>query len=335
MKERLPEVSSNEKINLHLSKNIYNKIVYLCNKIHNVEWSGVLFYDVKGNIKNPSKMSCIIKDILPMDMGSTTYTEYSFDSRVSNFIEKKDERFDWFVGHIHSHNNMKTFFSATDMEELSDNSEHHNFYLSLIVNNKMNMTAKIAQRVKVNSVSYHANDKNGDNYRKVYDPENEALMIYDCNIIIEKLEEEFVNAVNKIIKENTKTNKKRKIADIPSLSFNNLDEAISDWNKTNTLAQPVDDEKIEEAILYSWNNGFVYYDDTIEDFIDQSILFNDHKINDFRIDVDMINEWIEINSLKFKTNSIYKSIYKKLGEFTITYPELIPSLEKFKHDTKI
>jgi proteasome lid subunit RPN8/RPN11 len=228
MKEQLPEVLSKEKVKLFLSKDIYNKIVYLCNRIHNVEWSGVLFYEVKGNIKNPSKMSCNVKDILPMDMGSTAYTEYSFDSRVNNFIERKDERFDWFVGHIHSHNNMKTFFSATDMEELNDNSEHHNFYLSLIVNNKMDMTAKIAQRVKINSVSYNASDKNGDTYKKVYDPGNEILMIYDCTIVTEKLDAEFVNAVDKIVKENTKVVKKKS-----TLSFGNLDEAIN--RRSNSL----------------------------------------------------------------------------------------------------
>jgi proteasome lid subunit RPN8/RPN11 len=328
MKEQLPEVLSKEKVKLFLSKDIYNKIVYLCNRIHNVEWSGVLFYEVKGNIKNPSKMSCNVKDILPMDMGSTAYTEYSFDSRVNNFIERKDERFDWFVGHIHSHNNMKTFFSATDMEELNDNSEHHNFYLSLIVNNKMDMTAKIAQRVKINSVSYNASDKNGDTYKKVYDPGNEILMIYDCTIVTEKLDAEFVNAVDKIVKENTKVLKKKS-----TLSFGNLDEAISDWNKTNTLASPVEDEKIEEAILYAWNDGFVYYDQDIEEFMDEASMASFNV--SLKLDVEKIDEWIELNSLKFKTKSIYKSIYKKLDGLTFVFPELVEPLQKFKHDAKI
>ena len=34
---------------------ILNKIKYLCKTIPNVEWSGVLFYSLKGSIKKPEK----------------------------------------------------------------------------------------------------------------------------------------------------------------------------------------------------------------------------------------------------------------------------------------
>jgi hypothetical protein len=39
---------------------------------------------------------------------------------------------------------MNVFFSGTDMGELNDNSPKHNIYLSLIVNNYLDMTAKLA-----------------------------------------------------------------------------------------------------------------------------------------------------------------------------------------------
>lgn len=44
---------------------------------------------------------------------------------------------------------MDVFFSGTDKQELVTNSEHHNFYLSLIVNNRNEMTAKVAFRTKI------------------------------------------------------------------------------------------------------------------------------------------------------------------------------------------
>jgi hypothetical protein len=54
-----------------------------------------------------------------------------------------------------------------------------------------------------------------------------------------------------------------------------------------------------------------------------------------KLDVEKIDEWIELNSLKFKTKSIYKSIYKKLDGLTFVFPELVEPLQKFKHDAKI
>ena len=51
---------------------------YLCKAIPEVEWSGILLYEVKGSIKDAKNMSLIVKDIIPMDKGSHTYTEYNF-----------------------------------------------------------------------------------------------------------------------------------------------------------------------------------------------------------------------------------------------------------------
>ena len=53
--------------------------------------------------------------------------------------EDFDVRSQWKVGHIHSHNVMRVFFSGTDMDELHDNAPSHNFYVSLIVNNLLTL----------------------------------------------------------------------------------------------------------------------------------------------------------------------------------------------------
>ena len=151
-------------------------------EIPKVEWSGVLFYKVIGSITKPAGFECIITDILPMDMGSKTYTEYQFDQTVADYIEQDDERFDWKIGHIHSHNTMKTYFSGTDMSELNDNSEFHNYYLSLIVNNFMDMTAKIAYRATTEGFSYTAIDENGNNYSKKLHLPQTYLIIHNCTI---------------------------------------------------------------------------------------------------------------------------------------------------------
>ena len=308
-----------------MSKNIYFKILYLCNKIHEVEWSGVLFYDVKGNIKNPSKMSCTVKDILPMNMGSAAYTEYSFDDRVNTYIEKEDERFDWLIGHVHSHNNMKTFFSSTDMAELNDNSEHHNFYLSLIVNNKMSMTAKIAQRIQVSGITYLGNDKDGNTYKRNYSPNKEVLMIYDCDIELEDFEKEFTSAVTRIINDNKK--------DFKNFVNSRDIQKTFDWTVKQkvTVPNPLDDIDIEEAILYTFQNGNIFYGDDLDKVLEDAFLLDSHP----SFEVDTLDEWIVLNSFSHRKRGIYKKVYEKLDEFTMLYPELITVLNKFKNDTKI
>jgi hypothetical protein len=55
-----------------------------------------------------------------------------------------EEAMNWKTGHIHTHHDMKAYFSGTDMSELNDNVDKHNYYLSLIVNFAGQYDAKVA-----------------------------------------------------------------------------------------------------------------------------------------------------------------------------------------------
>lgn len=121
------------------------KIYRLCQLNNSVEWSSILFYkESAGSIEDPGSLKLEVVDMLLMDIGNHTYTEYDFDADFVSFLSKNPTYMEYNIGHIHSHNNMDTFFSGTDMTELKDNSPNHNYYLSLIVNNKGNMCAKVA-----------------------------------------------------------------------------------------------------------------------------------------------------------------------------------------------
>jgi proteasome lid subunit RPN8/RPN11 len=165
------------------------KIKYLCKSIPDVEWSGILFYSIKGSIKKPATMQIILEDILPMDKGSKTYTEYNIDERYMEYIMEDESRMEWKMGHIHSHNTMNVYFSGTDMSELNDNAPSHNFYLSLIVNNYMDFTAKVAfvgsMKEKVKKLNYMALDENGQKYvieKRDFTIEKEKLYVLGCDI---------------------------------------------------------------------------------------------------------------------------------------------------------
>lgn len=137
-----------QEISLIMPAELLGKIWYLCHEINNVEWSGLLFYQPIGDIKDLKTFKIIAKDVYLMDIGTSAYTEYSFNESIMNFYDKFPEAMNYKIAHIHSHNSMNSFFSSTDNDELKDNAKNYNYYLSLIVNNKMDMVAKLAMAGK-------------------------------------------------------------------------------------------------------------------------------------------------------------------------------------------
>lgn len=184
---------------LKINKDIYKKISELCYIIPDVEWSGILLYDVKGSIKDPESFEMIVKDIIPMNKGTKSYTEFDFNQNGKDlhidYCMEHPEAMKWRIGLIHSHNTFSVFFSGTDLEELKDGSDTHNYYLSLIVNNNMDMEAKVGFK-KSASVSvefeWTALDEVGEEYevnREVIDINRDEYVSYNCNIVIDKPKE--------------------------------------------------------------------------------------------------------------------------------------------------
>ena len=102
----------------------------------------LLFYKIEGTIANPKEMVVTLVDVFLMDKGTGGYTEYLFDGTIVMHMMKNPELNRCLRGHIHSHNDMSVFFSDTDWSELNDNCPNFNFYLSLIVNNYMEMMCR-------------------------------------------------------------------------------------------------------------------------------------------------------------------------------------------------
>ena len=134
-----------------LTDNIIDQIEFLHDKVGSVEWSGVLVYKIlEGSIEDHKNLVVEVQEILPMDVGTSSYTEYTIDPKDSYTFDNLFDRVmvdpELKIGHIHTHHNMNCFFSPTDMAELHDNAPAHNYYLSLIVNFKdfKNWCAKIA-----------------------------------------------------------------------------------------------------------------------------------------------------------------------------------------------
>lgn len=125
---------------------VENMIRMLCSEVHNVEWSGALFYTYTGSFEsNDLVITC--QDICVMDIGTGGYTEF-IESPIIISYQMEHDLLDCKVGLIHSHNNMPTFFSGTDQATLKDEGLAMNNFVSLIVNNAGKYTAAITRNVK-------------------------------------------------------------------------------------------------------------------------------------------------------------------------------------------
>ena len=136
---------------------VERKIRFTCQKVWNTEWSGTLFFTHEGSFENDDLViRCV--DIYIMDIGTQAYTEFDMNPDVISYMCENPELLDCQMGLIHSHNNMSTFFSGTDIATLKEEGRDRNNFVSLIVNNAGSYTAAITRRIKskqvMESVSY-------------------------------------------------------------------------------------------------------------------------------------------------------------------------------------
>jgi len=185
-----------------------NQVKFLCRNIWEVEWSGILFCSTKGEF-GKTGFEITAEYIFPMNKGSQAYTEFETTPDYIDFMMENPQSMQWQRHLVHSHNNMSVFFSGTDRDEISENSEFYNYYISLIVNNKEEMCAKIAFRGKTKeevkrSVSYKGDNGKSKTFTVNNSTEKEVVYIYNCDILKQEdelVDEYYKNRVNYIIQE--------------------------------------------------------------------------------------------------------------------------------------
>lgn len=138
-------VKNNRIYKMVIPANVEQKIRFACAAVPNLEWSGVLFYTYTGTFEK-CDLTVTCKDILVMDVGNATYTEWCADAEVISYMAEND-LLDCQMGIVHSHNNMAAFFSGTDTATLLAEGQDRNNIVSLIVNNKGEYQAAITRLV--------------------------------------------------------------------------------------------------------------------------------------------------------------------------------------------
>lgn len=126
---------------LIIPANVQKRLDLVCLKIDTTEWSGSLFYEVEGSWRDNNLVIKVL-DFYLQDIGSTSSTTFEQSPDVVRY-RVDNNLLQTHMGLIHSHHNMASFFSGTDMNTLKSEALDHDHFVSLIVNNKREYVAAI------------------------------------------------------------------------------------------------------------------------------------------------------------------------------------------------
>lgn len=264
-----------------IPQSVEAKIRHICSIVHDVEWSGVLFYTYTGSM-NDGSFIVICKDLHVMDIGSGAYTEYNenpsiLEYRIQNELLGENIQ----EGLIHSHNNMSTFFSGTDADTLVDEGTNSNHFVSLIVNNAGVYTARVTRKLTremkaVAHIVYQSTDYyntyGGDkvliNENKQWEEDKEETKVIQeieyFNLDIQK--EEAINPFDELderLREIKKEKEKSKSTFLPSRNYGSYGSYgnYSKYDTYNKKKYPKEEPKRwGQPNLFSRHNDDLYDD---------------------------------------------------------------------------
>ena len=247
--------NSSFKPELIIPKNVEEKIRYLCNQVHDREWSGTLFYTAEGSFEDKTfKATCL--DICVMDIGNTVTTVVTDSPDIVTYRIDHPELLNGTVyeGIVHSHHSMLAFFSQTDVNALKEDGNDRNHALSLVVNNTGKYVARITRKINKETQVHQAVETNTTSY---YDTFNSKRVSLEDNIhstktndFVEKeiIIEYFNMEINKAIVEDR---------------FEELATRLRNLS-TKTTTKKVFDKTNYEGNLYRWYADYKDDDRTYE-----------------------------------------------------------------------
>ena len=298
----LTQVKGSYNYKLIVPKKVEDKIRYTCRQVWNTEWSGVLFFKYEGSFDNDD-LTIICEDICIMDIGSSTYTEFDMNPYVISYMTDND-LLDCQVGLIHSHQNLSTFFSGTDLETLRIEGTDRNNFVSLIVNNAGTYTAAITRKVKSRSIKEELSyEFFGDGeVQSTEEYVDESIKIEYFNLKIEKEGEvlEFINIkdrLEEIKKQKEEESKKAKIPSysssygIPSYNFgvSNKDSKIEIPKSTPKQQSLFDVKDLPEDNIQIPYGKDIFNKSIIDQIITQLITCNVLILDTNKVD---LNRWV-------------------------------------------
>lgn len=302
---------------LIITPELEEKIRFLCARFPNNEYSGVLFYDYTGRFEDNS-LVLTAKDFCLMDYGSATYTEFDKSAEICNYMIEHD-LLECQQGLMHSHDQMSTFFSGTDLGTLQEEGSDMNNFLSLIVNNAGQYTAAITRKVKhiphVTEVLEY--EFFGEETINIGNDEYDAIESYEIEYFFLNIEKPTVNIgytdlfsrIEEISKDKTK------IAN------------ISRETRANLIVEPT----LKVAPLYKEANiPFSKTNTAVQAGVDtdESIDYNKYKFNE--TDLNNIVKQLLIGSPIFTPKDLNEWVQKMPTVFSKRFGEGQKGLENYR-----
>lgn len=293
---------------LIITPELEEKIRFLCARFPNNEYSGVLFYDYTGRFEDNS-LVLTAKDFCLMDYGSATYTEFDKSAEICNYMIEHD-LLECQQGLMHSHDQMSTFFSGTDLGTLQEEGSDMNNFLSLIVNNAGQYTAAITRKVKhiphVTEVLEY--EFFGEETINIGNDEYDAIESYEIEYFFLNIEKPTVNIG---------------YTDL----FNRIEEISKDKTKiTNISREPranlIVDSTLKATPLYKETNiPFSKANTTVQAGVDtdESIDYNKYKFNE--TDLNNIVKQLLIGSPIFTPKDLNEWVQKMPTVFSKRFGE--------------
>ena len=302
---------------LIITPELEEKIRFLCARFPNNEYSGVLFYDYTGRFEDNS-LVLTAKDFCLMDYGSATYTEFNKSAEICNYMIEHD-LLECQQGLMHSHDQMSTFFSGTDLGTLQEEGSDMNNFLSLIVNNAGQYTAAITRKVKhiphVTEVLEY--EFFGEETINIGNDEYDAIESYEIEYFFLNIEKPTVNIG---------------YTDL----FNRIEEISKDKTKiTNISREPRSNLIVEPTLkatpLYKETNiPFSKANTAVQAGVDtdESIDYNKYKFNE--TDLNNIVKQLLIGSPIFTPKDLNEWVQKMPTVFSKRFGEGQKGLENYR-----
>lgn len=106
-----------------------------------------MFYSHTGTFED-NNLILTCEDFLPMDLGTSGWTEFRMNEDVAAYIADNIELFDCEIGILHSHHSLGAFLSGQDIQRINEDGNDTNCFLSLVVDTKGAYVAAITRKVK-------------------------------------------------------------------------------------------------------------------------------------------------------------------------------------------
>ena len=278
------------------------------------EWIGILFYKKIDNKTLETVDICYMgKGPENSMVANIDYTEFpELSSVLSNYVMNNAEKLiDCYQGLIHSHIDMATSPSGTDLSELmANNSNYNGTYLSVICNHRLEFTSLLSveeeQPKKVNNYKW---------FGEIVTREIEA----EKNINIYAIKTQFNNTEYPDITEALEVVSKARAFKLKASSQTSL------WNNKSWNTKSWNLEKETVDYLNELNDYFGFDKTT---YVEKIQILNNYSKKGFSVDafiesIDPFNANEVLRELnRFSHTQFYKDLKSYIDIFKLSYNEL-------------